>query len=65
MSKTTTPSPYMTRAEAAKYLGVTTRGLDLMIADGRLKAYQLGSRVIRLRRDEIDAALQPYGDGVA
>jgi hypothetical protein len=31
-----------------------------MIADGRLRAYRLknSSRVIRLRRSEIDAALQ-------
>jgi hypothetical protein len=35
-----------------------------MIADGRLKAYDLGPRVVRLRLDEIDAAMKPYG-GVA
>ena len=34
-----------------------------MIADGRLKAYKLGDRVVRLRRSEIDAALQPYTPG--
>ena len=33
-----------------------------MISDGRLKAYRLGSRVIRLRRSEIDAALKQVQD---
>jgi excisionase family DNA binding protein len=32
-----------------------------MLADGRLTAYKLGNRLIRLRRSEIDAAMQPYG----
>ena len=30
-----------------------------MVLDGRLKAYQLGPRVIRFRRSEIDAPLTP------
>lgn len=57
--KTATPSPYMTRTETAEYIGVTPRGVNLMTADGRLTAYTLGSRVVRFRRDEIDAAFTP------
>jgi excisionase family DNA binding protein len=57
-------SPYVTQVEAAEYLGVTDRTIRQMIADGRLKAYDLGPRVVRLRLDEIDAAMKPYG-GVA
>lgn len=48
-------------AHAAEYLGVTTRTIRQMIADGRLRAYRSGHRLVRLRLDEIDAAMQPYG----
>lgn len=53
--------PYLSIAETADYLGVTTRTVRQMIADGRLTGYRLGARLVRLRRDEIDAALQPFG----
>lgn len=54
-------SPYVTQVEAAEYLGVTDRTIRRMIADGRLKAYKLGDRILRLRLDEIDAAMKPVG----
>jgi excisionase family DNA binding protein len=54
-------APNMTIPEAATYLGVRVNTVRVMIADGRLKAYRLGDRIIRLRKSEIDAALQ--GDG--
>lgn len=54
-------SPYVTQIEAAEYLGVTDRTIRQMIADGRLTGYKLGSRVIRLRLDEIEAAMRPFG----
>jgi excisionase family DNA binding protein len=49
----------MSMQDAATYLRVTTRTVRTMVLDGRLKAYQLGPRVIRFRRSEIDAALTP------
>jgi excisionase family DNA binding protein len=52
---------YISISDTANYLGVTTRTVRQMIADGRLTGYRLGARVVRLRRDEIDAALQPFG----
>jgi excisionase family DNA binding protein len=52
---------YITQQEAADHLGVTDRTIRQMIADGRLRAYRLGPRVVRLRLDEIEAALQPFG----
>ncbi|WP_081283071.1 excisionase family DNA-binding protein [Mycobacterium asiaticum] len=52
---------YITQAEAAEYLGVTSRTVRQMIADGRLRAYRSGSRLVRLRLDEIDAAMRPFG----
>lgn len=54
---------HLSIGETAEYLGVTTRTVSQMIADGRLRAYRLGPRVIRLRRGEIDAAMQPVPAG--
>jgi excisionase family DNA binding protein len=54
--------PNMSIADTAAYLNVNPLTVRLMIADGRLKAYKLGDRVIRLRRSEIDAAMQPVRD---
>lgn len=53
--------PYLSIGETADYLGITTRTVRQMIADGRLIGYKLGARVVRLRRDEIDAAMRPFG----
>lgn len=50
---------YITQKQAAEYLGVTDRTVRTMIADGRLRAYRLGRAVLRLRLDEVEAALQP------
>lgn len=52
---------YITQKEAAQVLCLTDRTVRTMIADGRLRAYRLGPRVIRLRLDEVEAALQPFG----
>jgi excisionase family DNA binding protein len=57
-----TPSPpCLTVADAADYLNVTTRCIQYMISDGRIKAYRLGPRVVRLRLSDIEQALRPYG----
>jgi excisionase family DNA binding protein len=52
---------YVKPAEAAEYLGVTTRTIRQMIADGRLRGYRSGTRLVRLDLDEIDAAMRPFG----
>jgi excisionase family DNA binding protein len=52
-------APDMSVKAVAKYLGVTPRTVYTMMADGRLKAYRIGYRIIRFRRDEIDAAMTP------
>jgi excisionase family DNA binding protein len=56
-----TPSdpPNMTVQAAAAYYGVDVKTVRNMIADGRLRAYYLGPRILRLRRSEIEAALTP------
>lgn len=52
---------YISINEAADYLGVTSRTIRQMVADGRLRAYRSGQRLVRLRIEEIDAAMKPFG----
>lgn len=47
-------SLYLTIAEAAEQLRMTDRGLRKMIADGRLPAYRVGGRALRIRRADLD-----------
>jgi excisionase family DNA binding protein len=51
---------FLSIAEAAEYLGVNTRTVRNMLYDGRLKAYKLGPRIVRIRLSDMDAALTPY-----
>jgi excisionase family DNA binding protein len=60
-----TTSRLINQKQAAEILGVTDRTVRSMIADVRLKGYALGQRVIRLRLDEVEAALRPIGAGAA
>lgn len=60
-TKTLASQRYITISDAADYLGVTTRTVRAMVADGRLVAYRCGPRVVRLRLDEVDAAMVPMG----
>jgi excisionase family DNA binding protein len=51
--------------EAAEYLNTSTKFIRRRIADGSLPAYRLrGSRLIRIRREDLDALKQPIGGGV-
>ena len=52
---------YISILEAAEYLGCTDRTIRQMIADGRLRGYRSGRRLVRLRTDDIDAAMKPFG----
>ena len=56
---------YVSITGAADYLGVTTRTIRQMVADGRLTAYSNGRRIVRLDRNEIDAAMRPHGGTAA
>jgi excisionase family DNA binding protein len=63
--KTIDPSPpNMTMADVAEYLNVTVRCVRYMVADGRLPAYKLGNRLLRFRRSDIDAAMEPTRDAL-
>ncbi|MDA2891267.1 excisionase family DNA-binding protein [Mycolicibacterium sp. BiH015] len=47
--------------EVAGHIGTSQRTVRRMIADGRLRAYQCGPRILRLDLNEIDAAMKPFG----
>ena len=60
MARECVTQQYISQAEAAVLLGVTDRTVRSAISDGRLRGYRLG-RTVRLRLDEVEAALVPFG----
>ncbi len=65
--KVPTPEPskrrWVTQAYVAAHLGVTTRTVRDMTADGRLVAYRMNQRFVRYDLN-VDAAMTPYGGSV-
>lgn len=53
--------PRMSIQETADYLSVSTKTVRRYIADGRLKAVRLGTHLIRVERDSIEALMKPIG----
>ncbi|OBI53598.1 excisionase family DNA-binding protein [Mycobacterium sp. E787] len=51
--------------DTAEYLGITRRTVRLMVAQGRIRAYRNGPRLVRIDLNEVDAAMTPYGGGAA
>jgi excisionase family DNA binding protein len=49
---------YAKYVEAALYVNVSERTIRKMVADGRLTAYRLGQRVVRVDLNEVDAAMK-------
>ena len=52
-----TPIHWLSTADAAKYLGITSRTLYRFIDEGQLPGYRFG-RVIRLTEAEVDAFIE-------
>jgi excisionase family DNA binding protein len=52
-------SPFLTVAQAAGELAVTERFVRKLIADGDLRAVKVGSRVVRIRRGDLESLLRP------
>ncbi|MEO3939197.1 excisionase family DNA-binding protein [Dermatophilaceae bacterium Soc4.6] len=50
---------YESIAQAADRIGVSQRTLRRRIADGSLRAYRLGPRIIRLNATEVDDLMVP------
>ena len=46
-------------ADAAEYLGVSTKTIRRYIASGRLTGYRTGPRLLRVDMTELDALLRP------
>ena len=52
---------YVGIPEAATYLDVTPKTIRRYIAEGKLPAYRLGDRIVRIKIADLDAALTPMG----
>ena len=50
----------MTRAEAAKALGVTVATVNRWMNTGRLRRIQTGMRLVRIPREDVQALLTPH-----
>lgn len=50
-------------AVAAAEADVCTRTIRRWVADGRLSAYRVGPRLIKIDLSELDRAVQPLGGG--
>jgi excisionase family DNA binding protein len=49
---------YLSLEEAAEMMSLSTRTIRRRISDGTIPAYQCGRRPIRIRLDELEAALR-------
>ncbi len=54
-----TRSRFLTVAQAADELAVTERFIRKLIAQGDLRAVKVGSRLVRIRRTDLDDLLRP------
>ncbi|PWN02842.1 DNA-binding protein [Nocardioides silvaticus] len=50
---------YLSIEEAAEIMSLSTKTIRRRISDGTIPAYQCGRRPIRIRLDELQAALRP------
>jgi excisionase family DNA binding protein len=55
------PRRWATPQEAADYLGVSARTIRQMGADGRIRLYRNGKRIVRVDLNELDAAMTAGG----
>ncbi len=54
---------YLTLAEAAEWYGVSERTLRRRIAEGRLPAFRIGPRSIRVKAVDVEALAEPIPAG--
>ena len=62
MASTTSDPDLLTTAEAAKLLKVSPVTISRWLKQGRLPAYRLGPRAVRIRRTDLDSLLSPAYD---
>ena len=75
MNKSNTPSPELTASadpsqlltpqQAAEERSCSVSTIRNLIARGDLTAYRFGPRLIRVRRQDLEALLKPYQGGQA
>lgn len=58
MTRTRNLPVYVSLDEAAQMMSLSTRTIRRRISDGTIPAYQCGRRSIRVRVDELEAALR-------
>ena len=58
MTRTRDLPVYVSLDEAADMMSLSTRTIRRRISDGTIPAYQCGRRSIRIRVDELEAALR-------
>jgi excisionase family DNA binding protein len=54
---------YLSLDAAAEVMSLSVKTIRRRIADGTIPAYQCGRRPIRIRLDELEAALRPIPSG--
>lgn len=54
------PEPLLTRKEAAAQASVSMRTLESWIASGRLRVVRFSSRMVRVRRCDLDAFVRRH-----
>jgi excisionase family DNA binding protein len=52
-------SKYLTLSQAAELLGCHSRTIRRRVADGSLRGYRFGPRVIKVAATDVQALLQP------
>lgn len=52
-------SRWIPQDEAVEYIGVTDRTLRRYVAEGKLPAYRLGTRLLRFKQADLDNLLRP------
>ena len=56
----------LTRVEAAELARVNPRTIDNLVQNGTLPAYRIkGTRLIRIKRSDVEALIVPASDGAA
>jgi len=55
----------LTIRQVSEYLGCSETTIRNHAKEGSLKAVRMGPRMIRIRREDLDAILQPYDAGQA
>ena len=58
MARTKELPVYVSLEQAAQIMSLSTRTIRRRISDGTIPAYQCGRRPIRIRLDELEAALR-------